>query len=531
MTRVVVTGAAGFIGSNIVKGLNARGIDDIIAVDDLTQGDKFRNLADLQIADYVDLDMFYDLFAEGFFGKVEAVFHEGACSDTMETDGKYMMDNNYTLSCGAVQRLPGARHAAALCVVGGGVRRLGHLPRNARVRASAQRLRLLQAAVRPAHAARMRQATSSAPSARWRAFATSTSTARASSTRAAWPASPSTSSTSSAREGKVKLFGEYGGYGAGRAEARLRLHRRRGGGELWFFDHPDKSGIFNLGTGRAQPFNDVAVAVVNALRTDPSSPASTRPRRSAKGLIEYIPFPDALRGKYQCYTQADLAALRDAGCDHAFADVADRRRRSYMARAAPPPERLQPRPGDAGARVSRPSAIRVRPTAPPARRHAIQPLPRSNPMLKKILAVLVMLLHRRSPWPPWTSTRPPRPQLDSVKGIGPVTSKLIMAERKKGEFKSWQDFIDRVKGIGESRAAKLSAEGLTVNGAAYKAAAATKKDEKAAAKDDKKEAKAAAKEEKKEAKAAAKDEKKEAKAAAKDEKKDAKAAAKAAKRR
>ncbi len=100
MTRVVVTGAAGFIGSNIVKGLNQRGIDDIIAVDDLTQGDKFRNLADLKIADYVDLDLFYDLFAENFFGKVEAVFHEGACSDTMEADGKYMMDNNYTLSCG-----------------------------------------------------------------------------------------------------------------------------------------------------------------------------------------------------------------------------------------------------------------------------------------------------------------------------------------------------------------------------------------------------------------------------------------------
>jgi ADP-L-glycero-D-manno-heptose 6-epimerase len=100
MTRIVVTGAAGFIGSNIVKGLNARGFDDIIAVDDLTQGDKFRNLADLKIADYVDLDMFYDLFADGYFGKVEAVFHEGACSDTMETDGKYMMDNNYTLSCG-----------------------------------------------------------------------------------------------------------------------------------------------------------------------------------------------------------------------------------------------------------------------------------------------------------------------------------------------------------------------------------------------------------------------------------------------
>jgi ADP-L-glycero-D-manno-heptose-6-epimerase len=99
MTRVVVTGAAGFIGANSVKGLNARGIDDIIVVDDLSQGDKFRNFADLKIADYVDMDDFYPNFEEGHYGKVEAVFHEGACSDTMEQDGKYMMDNNYTLSC------------------------------------------------------------------------------------------------------------------------------------------------------------------------------------------------------------------------------------------------------------------------------------------------------------------------------------------------------------------------------------------------------------------------------------------------
>ena len=68
--KIVVTGAAGFIGSNLVRGLNARGIDDIIAVDDLTDGNKFRNLADLQIADYVDADDFYELFAEGAFGDV-----------------------------------------------------------------------------------------------------------------------------------------------------------------------------------------------------------------------------------------------------------------------------------------------------------------------------------------------------------------------------------------------------------------------------------------------------------------------------
>jgi ADP-L-glycero-D-manno-heptose 6-epimerase len=74
--KIVVTGAAGFIGSNIIKGLNARGIDNIIAVDDLTEGDKFRNLTDLKIADYLDKDVFYKLFAENAFGKVEAVFQE-----------------------------------------------------------------------------------------------------------------------------------------------------------------------------------------------------------------------------------------------------------------------------------------------------------------------------------------------------------------------------------------------------------------------------------------------------------------------
>ena len=86
---------------------------------------------------------------------------------------------------------------------------------------------------------------------------------------------------------------------------------------LWFFDRPEKSGIYNLGTGRAQPFNDVAAAVVSSLW----GKALTAQWAAAEGLLEYIPFPDALRGKYQTHTQADLGALRGAGCEHAFADV------------------------------------------------------------------------------------------------------------------------------------------------------------------------------------------------------------------
>ena len=90
---------------------------------------------------------------------------------------------------------------------------------------------------------------------------------------------------------------------------------------LWFFDHPEKSGIFNLGTGRAQPFNDVALAVVNTLRLNSDLAALSLDEAVNGAMIDYIGFPQALIGKYQSYTQADLSALRVAGCQHAFADV------------------------------------------------------------------------------------------------------------------------------------------------------------------------------------------------------------------
>ena len=317
MTRYVVTGAAGFIGSNIVKGLNARGIGNIIAVDDLTQGDKFRNLVDLQIDDYLDADEFYSVFAEGGFGKVEAVFHEGACSDTMEQDGKYMMDNNYGVSCSLFescqQRGTRLLYASSAAVYGGSdtfretpeferplnVYGYSKLLFDQRMRRECGRdfKRVKRQVVgfryfnvygpREQHKGRM--------------------------------ASVAFHQFNQFREqGKVKLFGDYGGYGPGEQTRDFVYVDDVVAVNLWFFDHPEKSGIFNLGTGRAQPFNDVAVGVVNALQGGVPDASSA----VQQGLLEYIPFPDALRGKYQCYTQADLTALREAGCDHAFADVA-----------------------------------------------------------------------------------------------------------------------------------------------------------------------------------------------------------------
>ena len=98
--RVVVTGAAGMIGSNLVHGLNAIGVDDVIAVDDLSDGAKFKNLVGATISDYFDRRDFYARFAAGELGAIDCVFHEGACSDTMEHDGRFMMDTNYRCSKG-----------------------------------------------------------------------------------------------------------------------------------------------------------------------------------------------------------------------------------------------------------------------------------------------------------------------------------------------------------------------------------------------------------------------------------------------
>jgi ADP-L-glycero-D-manno-heptose 6-epimerase len=93
--KYIVTGAAGFIGANLVQALNLRGEKDIVAVDDLKDAGKYRNLADLEISDYFDKSEFLQALKNKSLGKIAAIFHEGACSDTMESDGHYMMANNY----------------------------------------------------------------------------------------------------------------------------------------------------------------------------------------------------------------------------------------------------------------------------------------------------------------------------------------------------------------------------------------------------------------------------------------------------
>ena len=320
MTRIVVTGAAGFIGSNIIQGLNARGITDIIAVDDLTQGDKFRNLADVAINDYVDAADFYTAFSQGAFGTVEAVFHEGACSDTMEHNGKYMMANNYGVSLqlfeAAQARKTRLLYASSAATYGGSSVFAEDPAHEAPLNVYGYSKLLFDQKMRSTLGARFDGGSAQVVGFRYFNVYGPREQHKGRMASVAFHQFHQFQT-----EGRVKLFADYGGYGAGAQMRDFVFIDDVVAVNLWFFDHPQTNGLFNLGTGRAQPFNDVASAVVNSARVARGESALGLQALVEQGLIEYIPFPDALRGKYQCFTQADLGALRRVGCDHVFADV------------------------------------------------------------------------------------------------------------------------------------------------------------------------------------------------------------------
>ena len=259
--KIVVTGAAGMIGSNLVHGLNGLGIDDVIAVDDLTDGAKYRNLLGARISDYYDRGDFYARFARAEFGRVDAVLHEGACSDTLVHDGRYMLDTNYRCSKDLLDAClaQGTRllYASSAATYGGSAtfreepayeRPLNIYGYSKLLFDNVVRRVLPQAATQVAgfryfnvygpreqHKGRM----ASVAFHHFNQFQSS---------------------------GQVRLFGPYGGYAAGEQARDFVQVDDVVAVNLWFLQHPGCSGIYNLGTGRAQPFNDVAVAVVNAVR-------------------------------------------------------------------------------------------------------------------------------------------------------------------------------------------------------------------------------------------------------------------------
>jgi ADP-L-glycero-D-manno-heptose 6-epimerase len=293
----IVTGAAGFIGANLVRGLNQRGVTDILVVDDLTQGDKHRNLDGLAFSDYVD---FRD-FREGLagLGMVDAVLHQGACSDTMQQDGRYMLDNNYEFSKEllefALARRAPFLYASSASVYGDGRDGFREEP----------------ACEKPLNV----YAFSKHCFDRW---------VRRQLPKAGSPIVG------------LRYFNVYGPrewhkgrmasvvhhfHHQAKADGALKLFAGSEGFRrdfvwvddvvdvnLHFLGQASASGIFNCGTGAARSFRELAEIVV-------------KHRPGAR--IESVPFPEALKGRYQEFTQADPTRLRAAGYARPFTTLED----------------------------------------------------------------------------------------------------------------------------------------------------------------------------------------------------------------
>lgn len=314
----IVTGAAGFIGANIVQALNLRGIKNVIAVDELKPADKYRNLADLEISDYLDKSEFVEAFARGKFGKVEAIFHEGACSDTMETDGQYMMANNYRYSIDLLdictsQRVP-FLYASSAATYGGSNIFKENREHEKPLNVYGYSKFLFDQVVRQ----RIADEQTSAQVVGFRYF------------NVYGPRESHKGRMASVafhhyhqflESGTVKLFGEHDGYAEGEQKRDFISVEDVVKVNLFFQENPEKSGIFNLGTGRAQPFNDVARSVINSLRAHKGEKEFSLHELVDEHLVEYTAFPDALIGKYQSFTQADLTLLRAAGYTADFLTV------------------------------------------------------------------------------------------------------------------------------------------------------------------------------------------------------------------
>jgi ADP-L-glycero-D-manno-heptose 6-epimerase len=299
---IIVTGGAGFIGSNIVKTLNQQGRTDIIIVDDLTDGTKFRNIVDCDIADYWDQDDFLNrIQTKTDLPDIDVIFHEGACSSTTEWDGKYMMQNNYEFSKSLLHYCLG------------------------------QSITFIYASSAATYGTTKQFTENREYEGPLNVYGYSK-----------WQFDQYVRSLNLSNESQVvglRYFNVYGPreqHKGSMASVAFHLHNQLLNGEdlklfegcdgyedggqlrdfiyvddvvavnLWLFENPQVSGIFNVGTGKAQSFKDVADAVIEFHQ---------------KGQIEYIPFPEHLKGSYQSYTQADMNKLREAGYNASFKTV------------------------------------------------------------------------------------------------------------------------------------------------------------------------------------------------------------------
>ncbi len=297
---VIVTGGAGFIGSALVAGLNARGCDEVLIVDVLGEDEKWKNLRGLRFMDYIEADEFFDMLTAGRMDwPVEAIFHLGACSSTTETDASYLVRNNYNtskvLAGFAVDEGIRFVYASSAATYGDGAQgfvddetRLDDLrPLNMYGYSKhlfdlwARRSGLLE------HVVGLKYFNVFGPN--------------------EYHKGPMRSFVLKAYEqirdrGRVGLFKSYRpDYGDGEQRRDFLYVKDAVAMTLFFLDRPDLMGLYNIGTGRARSWNDLIAAVFTAM----DRPAA----------IDYIDMPEDIRDQYQYFTEADVTKLRDAGYD------------------------------------------------------------------------------------------------------------------------------------------------------------------------------------------------------------------------
>lgn len=300
----IVTGGAGFIGSNVVKALNRRGVTDILVVDNLSRSEKFRNLADLTIRDYMDKREFRQRLDTGTFDvRAEAILHNGACSDTMEGDGRYMLDNNFgdskaLLSYALKQRIPFVYASSAATY--GASPSFAVDPSNERpLNVYGWSKLVFDQHVRPllpyveSTVVGLRYFNVYGPREQHKGRMMSVLHQLLRQLR---------------ETGVCRLFEGTDGYGNGEQVRDFVFVDDIVDIDLFFAGGPVRRGIFNAGTGQARSFNAIAQTLIRLL---------------GQGRIEYIPFPETLRGKYQSFTQADVAGLREAGYTKPFTSLED----------------------------------------------------------------------------------------------------------------------------------------------------------------------------------------------------------------
>lgn len=301
---IIVTGGAGFIGSNLVKGLNDRSLNDILIVDNLTRGEKCKNLNALKFNEYIDKHDFIRQIELGStsWGKIDAVFHDGACSNTMEYNGKYMLENNYEYSKKLLHyclehKIPYI-YASSASVYGNGDNGFIEEDKCENVlNVYAFSKLIFDRYVRRV----LPHAKSQIVGLRYFNVFGPQETHKERMASVAYHFY-----NQIMKDGTVRLFKGIDGYADGEQKRDFIYVKDVVNVNMYFLDNPNKSGIFNCGTGKARTFNDIAKALFKVCET---------------GKIEYVDFPEVLKGKYQSFTQADVTKLSEVGYQGGFTEI------------------------------------------------------------------------------------------------------------------------------------------------------------------------------------------------------------------